>query len=195
MERIFGIYLILATSVVAQGYRKFGLNCENIACQSGQKCIISRLPCDNLDQREGEQCGTYPECQTALYRFRRTPQLPYQPLGMPGQRPPGYPPTPFPRPIPMQQPRQAAPQYVIQPQPNPQYAIQYQANPQYAMQGQPKQTNPQLYFSVGMSYPSYMNYNDRSTGNPPPTSLYSPYLPSYNFYYYNIDLPFSGGSS
>ncbi|XP_016971919.1 uncharacterized protein LOC108039417 isoform X2 [Drosophila rhopaloa] len=64
MERIFGIYLILATSVVAQGYRKFGLNCENIACQSGQKCIISRLPCDNLDQREGEQCGTYPECQT-----------------------------------------------------------------------------------------------------------------------------------
>ncbi|XP_017080332.1 uncharacterized protein LOC108114088 isoform X1 [Drosophila eugracilis] len=60
----FGIYLILATAVLAQEYRKFGLNCEDIACKSGQKCIISRVPCNSPHQREGEQCGTYPECET-----------------------------------------------------------------------------------------------------------------------------------
>ncbi|KMY99325.1 alpha/beta-gliadin A-V isoform X3 [Drosophila simulans] len=188
---LFGIYLILATAVVVQGYRKFGLNCEDIACISGKKCIVSRVPCENPDQQEGEQCGTYPECQSVLHRFRRTPQMPYQPVGMPAPMPPGYPP---PRPpFPMQQPRQVAPQYVIPPQPNPQYAIQYQANRQYAMQGQPNSANPGLYFSVGMSYPTYMSYNGRSAGNSPP-SFYNPYPPSYSTYNYNINLPFSGGS-
>ncbi|XP_043649745.1 uncharacterized protein LOC122617820 isoform X2 [Drosophila teissieri] len=61
---LFGICLILATTVSVQGYRKFGLNCEDIECISGQKCIVSRVPCANPDQHEGEQCGTYPECQT-----------------------------------------------------------------------------------------------------------------------------------
>ncbi|XP_002030336.2 uncharacterized protein LOC6605503 isoform X1 [Drosophila sechellia] len=61
---LFCIYLILATAIVVQGYRKFGLNCEDIACISGKKCIVSRVPCENPDQQEGEQCGTYPECQS-----------------------------------------------------------------------------------------------------------------------------------
>ncbi|XP_052845246.1 uncharacterized protein LOC128257961 isoform X2 [Drosophila gunungcola] len=183
MKGFFGIFIILATAFVAQGYRKFGLSCEDVACQSGQKCIVSRLPCNGPDQREGEQCGFYTECQTALYRFRRTPQMPYQPVGMPAPSPPGYPPRPFP----MQQPRQTFPQYVIQPQPNQRYAIRYP--------GQPKQTNPQLFLPLWMTYPSYMNYNKRSTGHPPPTSLYSPYLPSFNSYHFNINLPFSGASS
>ncbi|KAI8041759.1 hypothetical protein M5D96_006028, partial [Drosophila gunungcola] len=43
---------------------EFGLSCEDVACQSGQKCIVSRLPCNGPDQREGEQCGFYTECQT-----------------------------------------------------------------------------------------------------------------------------------
>ncbi|XP_017128184.1 uncharacterized protein LOC108146651 isoform X1 [Drosophila elegans] len=64
MRGFFGIYIILATAFVAQGYRKFGLSCEDIVCQSGQKCVVSRLPCSGPDQREGEQCGSYPECQT-----------------------------------------------------------------------------------------------------------------------------------
>ncbi|XP_070071920.1 uncharacterized protein [Drosophila takahashii] len=186
MRKIFGIQLLLAMIVIARGYRKFGLNCEDIACIAGQKCIVSRVPCESPDQREGEQCGTYAECKTARQRFRRTPQMSYQPVGMPAQMPPGYPPPP--RPLPMQQPRQAIPQY------NPQYPIQYQANNLYAMQGPPKSSNPQLYFSVGMSYPSYMNYNERATGKAP-TSFYSPYLPNYTTYYYNVNLPFSGGSS
>ncbi|XP_039229971.1 putative uncharacterized protein DDB_G0277255 isoform X2 [Drosophila yakuba] len=62
---LFGIYLILATTVVVQGYRKFGLDCADIECISGQKCIVSRVPCENPNQQQGEQCGTYPECQTA----------------------------------------------------------------------------------------------------------------------------------
>ncbi|XP_017080333.1 protein HUA2-LIKE 1 isoform X2 [Drosophila eugracilis] len=188
----FGIYLILATAVLAQEYRKFGLNCEDIACKSGQKCIISRVPCNSPHQREGEQCGTYPECETDLLRFRRSPQMPYQPVGVPAPMPPGYPP---PRPFPMQkQQRQAVPQYALPPpQPNPQYAAQYQAINQYAMQGQGDPANPQLLFSVGMSYPSYMNYYSSSAGNPS-TSFYSPYLPNYNYYYYNVNLPFLGGS-
>ncbi|EDW94354.1 uncharacterized protein LOC6533942 isoform X1 [Drosophila yakuba] len=61
---LFGIYLILATTVVVQGYRKFGLDCADIECISGQKCIVSRVPCENPNQQQGEQCGTYPECQT-----------------------------------------------------------------------------------------------------------------------------------
>ncbi|XP_043649744.1 uncharacterized protein LOC122617820 isoform X1 [Drosophila teissieri] len=190
---LFGICLILATTVSVQGYRKFGLNCEDIECISGQKCIVSRVPCANPDQHEGEQCGTYPECQTVVHRFRRTPQMSYQPMGMPAPLPPGYPP---PRPpFPMQQPRQAAPQYAIPPQSSPQYAIQYQANRQYAMQGEPNWANPGLYFSPGMSYPTYMNYNGRSAGGNSPPSFYNPYLPSYSTYNYNINLPFSGGSS
>ncbi|XP_016936138.4 uncharacterized protein [Drosophila suzukii] len=64
MIKTIGIYLILATTVIAQGYRKFGLNCEDIECISGKQCIISRVPCENPVQREGEQCGTYPECKT-----------------------------------------------------------------------------------------------------------------------------------
>ncbi|EDV51618.2 uncharacterized protein LOC6545357 isoform X1 [Drosophila erecta] len=61
---LFGLYLILATTVVVQGYRKFGLNCNDIDCISGQKCIVSRVPCESPDQQKGEQCGTYPECQS-----------------------------------------------------------------------------------------------------------------------------------
>nr|XP_016936138.2 uncharacterized protein LOC108014512 [Drosophila suzukii] len=64
MIKTIGIYLILATTVIAQGYRKFGLNCEDIECISGKQCIISRVPCENPVQREGKQCGTYPECKT-----------------------------------------------------------------------------------------------------------------------------------
>ncbi|XP_016955348.1 uncharacterized protein LOC108028199 isoform X1 [Drosophila biarmipes] len=63
MTNIFGIYLMVATAVIAQGYRKFGLTCEDIECISGKKCIVSRVPCENPDQQEGEQCGTYPECK------------------------------------------------------------------------------------------------------------------------------------
>ncbi|XP_016997008.3 uncharacterized protein [Drosophila takahashii] len=64
MRKIFGIQLLLAMIVIARGYRKFGLNCEDIACIAGQKCIVSRVPCESPDQREGEQCGTYAECKT-----------------------------------------------------------------------------------------------------------------------------------
>jgi len=126
----------------------------------------------------------------ARHRFRRTPQMSYQPVGMPAPMPPGRPPPP--RPFPMQ-PRQSIPQYMIQSQSqtNLQYPVQYQANSQYAMQGQ---SNPQLYFSVGMSYPPYMNYNGRYPGAPP-SSFYSPYLTNYTTYYYNVNLPFLGGSS
>jgi len=93
------------------------------------------------------------------------------------------------------QPRQSIPQYMIQSQSqsqtNLQHPVQYQAKSQYAMQGQ---SNPQLYFSVGMSYPPYMNYNGRYPGAPP-SSFYSPYLTNYTTYYYNVNLPFLGGSS
>ncbi|XP_017043033.1 uncharacterized protein LOC108089368 [Drosophila ficusphila] len=63
MNTIFGFYLLLATTVFAQAYRKFGLTCDDIACVSGKKCIMSRLSCNDPDQREGEKCGTYPECK------------------------------------------------------------------------------------------------------------------------------------
>ncbi|XP_016955349.1 uncharacterized protein LOC108028199 isoform X2 [Drosophila biarmipes] len=190
MTNIFGIYLMVATAVIAQGYRKFGLTCEDIECISGKKCIVSRVPCENPDQQEGEQCGTYPECKAAPHRFRRTPQMSYQPVGLPAPMPSGYPP---PRPYPMQQPRQAFPQYMIPPQSqtNPQYPFQYQGGSPYAMEGQ---SNPQFYFSVGMSYPPYINYNYNYPDDTP-TSFYSPYLPNFSTNNYKFSLPFLGGSS
>ncbi|XP_032574668.1 putative mediator of RNA polymerase II transcription subunit 26 isoform X3 [Drosophila sechellia] len=130
---LFCIYLILATAIVVQGYRKFGLNCEDIACISGKKCIVSRVPCENPDQQEGEQCGTYPECQSAslgetmtdpemdsdatLSQFhnRSARQIPMRP--MPGPMPmPGA--MPYPGPVPMNAPapgRAYYPSYMGQP--------------------------------------------------------------------------------
>nr|NP_648611.2 uncharacterized protein Dmel_CG43894, isoform E [Drosophila melanogaster]AAF49868.2 uncharacterized protein Dmel_CG43894, isoform E [Drosophila melanogaster] len=130
---LVGIYLILATTIVVQGYRKFGLSCEDIACISGKKCIVSRVPCENPNQQEGEQCGTYPECQSASlgetmtdsemdsdatlpqFHNRSARQIPMRP--MPGPMPmPGA--LPYPGPVSMNVPspgRAYYPSYMGQP--------------------------------------------------------------------------------
>ncbi|KAH8296865.1 hypothetical protein KR054_012228 [Drosophila jambulina] len=48
---------------IPQKFIGFGLDCEDIACESGKRCIISRIPCNGPDQQDGVQCGTYPECE------------------------------------------------------------------------------------------------------------------------------------
>ncbi|KAH8380643.1 hypothetical protein KR009_011938, partial [Drosophila setifemur] len=40
---------------------EFGRDCGDISCDPGQKCILSRIPCEK-DTVEG--CGSYPECKT-----------------------------------------------------------------------------------------------------------------------------------
>ncbi|KAH8270595.1 hypothetical protein KR018_012084, partial [Drosophila ironensis] len=41
----------------------FGKDCTDVACAPGEKCILSRSPCNLPEDKEGQQCGTYPECQ------------------------------------------------------------------------------------------------------------------------------------
>ncbi|XP_032309966.1 uncharacterized protein LOC6506385 isoform X2 [Drosophila ananassae] len=167
MKTIFGLILILITTLSSQGHQQFGKDCGDISCEPGQKCVISQIPCNNPEDKMDLHCGKYPECRAVLHRTRRSPQMPYQPVGMP---------------VPLPPPVYPAPGYMAGPQPR-------QAMPQYAVQAR-----PQLYFSMGMGYPSYMNYNGRSFSSPS-TSFYSPFVPNYSTYNYNINLPFSGGSS
>ncbi|XP_015042885.1 probable serine/threonine-protein kinase DDB_G0280111 isoform X2 [Drosophila pseudoobscura] len=53
--------LVIAADVHA--YRKFGRDCRDIACAPGERCIISRVPCNAPDELEENQCGQYPVCE------------------------------------------------------------------------------------------------------------------------------------
>ncbi|XP_041450214.1 uncharacterized protein LOC111071397 [Drosophila obscura] len=55
---------ILIMAAELHAYRKFGRDCREIACAPGERCTISRVPCNAPDELEGDQCGTYPVCES-----------------------------------------------------------------------------------------------------------------------------------